>query len=162
MTGCFCLISSALCVVVTITTTVIHMNRLVTFFYLFLFRFCPPCYFHSPPLSGNVRRFKNEWNPFWDINFRLILKKSQPNSLSLKLHHFLLNLLRQKLWHHQEFVLTYLKIQVCLSKMRRLYVIYFAFSLTFLVSIFFLSLPNHLTFQLNTSLKTEVKNEPTF
>ena len=37
--------------------------------------------------------------------FRSFLNKSQPYSLALELYHFLLNIFRQKLWHHQEFVL---------------------------------------------------------
>ena len=39
------------------------------------------------------------------VNFRLFLNNSQPYSLSLELHHFLLNVFRQPLGHHQEFVL---------------------------------------------------------
>ena len=38
-------------------------------------------------------------------NFRSFLNKSQPYSLALELYHFLLNIFRQKLWHHQELVL---------------------------------------------------------
>ena len=39
------------------------------------------------------------------IKFRSFLNKSQPYSLALELYHFLLNIFRQKFWHHQEFVL---------------------------------------------------------
>ena len=43
------------------------------------------------------------------VHFRSFLNKSQPYSLALELYHFLLDIFRQKLWHHQEFVLTLLK-----------------------------------------------------
>jgi len=57
--GCFCLLSSLLCVVVTVTTTVIHMNRfplmqfvqiiLLTKFLIYCFR-NPPRFYCSKPL----------------------------------------------------------------------------------------------------------------
>ena len=43
------------------------------------------------------------------VDFRSFLNKSQPYSLALELYHFPLNIFRQKLWHHQELVLTLLK-----------------------------------------------------
>jgi len=43
------------------------------------------------------------------LYFRSFLNKSQPYSLALELYHFLFNIFRQKLLHHQEFVHTLLK-----------------------------------------------------
>ena len=50
------------------------------------------------------------------VNFRSFLNESQHYSLTLELHHFLLNVFRLPLWHHQQLVLHYYRSRFGMKK----------------------------------------------